>query len=117
MALRAVRSGEEICYDYAMTDSNPYMHFACKCGTPLCRGAVRADDWRRPDLRKRYGRAFSHYLLKRMQAERLTHRVAKPANERGAELHQNGGALLHKAVKTVALKDQHLHLADGGNGR
>lgn len=69
VALRPIRVGEEICFDYAMTDSTRYCEFQCWCGAPNCRGWVGADDWRRPELRRRYGRHFSPYLLRRIDAE------------------------------------------------
>jgi hypothetical protein len=69
VALRPIGTGEEICFDYAMTDSTRYCEFQCWCGAPNCRGWVRADDWRRPELRRRYGRHFSPYLLRRMAVE------------------------------------------------
>jgi len=69
VALHPIAPGDEICFDYAMTDSTRYCEFECWCGAPNCRGRVRADDWRRPELRRRYGRHFSPYLLRRMDAE------------------------------------------------
>jgi len=69
VALHPIAAGEEICFDYAMTDSTRYCEFECWCGAPNCRGWVRADDWRRAELRRRYGRHFSPYLLRRMEAE------------------------------------------------
>lgn len=69
VALKPIAAGEEVCFDYAMTDSTRYCEFQCWCGAPNCRGWVRADDWRRPELRHRYGRHFSPYLLRRMDAE------------------------------------------------
>lgn len=69
VALHAIAPGDEITFDYAMTDSTRYCEFPCWCGAPTCRGWVRADDWQRPELRRRYGRHFSPYLLRRMDAE------------------------------------------------
>jgi hypothetical protein len=69
VALRPIATGEEICFDYGTTDSTRYCEFQCWCGSPNCRGWVRSDDWRRSDLRSRYGRHFSPYLLRRMDAE------------------------------------------------
>ena len=38
VAMREVDPDEEICFDYAMSDSNPYDEFECCCGSLLCRG-------------------------------------------------------------------------------
>jgi len=68
VALRPVKAGEEICFDYAMSDSNPYDEFDCGCGTPTCRGRVTADDWKRQDLQQRYKGYFSPYIQRRIDA-------------------------------------------------
>jgi uncharacterized protein len=69
VALRDIAVDEEVCYDYAMTDSSSLtMNFACVCGEPGCRGRISADDWRRPDLQRRYHGHFSPYLQRRIEA-------------------------------------------------
>jgi len=68
VALRDLAPGEEITFDYAMTDSTPYDEFTCSCGTPSCRGLVTARDWERPDLQARYDGWFSGYLQRRIAA-------------------------------------------------
>jgi hypothetical protein len=62
IALRDIEVGEEVCYDYAMSDGSPYDEFACECGAPICRGQVTGEDWRRPELQVRYAGFFSAYL-------------------------------------------------------
>jgi hypothetical protein len=66
-AMRAIAPGEEICYDYAMSDGSPYDEFVCGCGAPNCRGRIRGEDWRRPELQARYAGWFSPYLQRRIQ--------------------------------------------------
>ncbi len=68
VAMRPIAPDEEVCFDYAMSDSNPYDEFDCGCGTPLCRGRITADDWQRPDLQQRYRGYFSPYLQRRIDA-------------------------------------------------
>jgi hypothetical protein len=68
VALRAIAAGEEIGYDYATSDGSPYDEFACRCGSPHCRGAVTGEDWRRPELQARYRGRFSPYLQRRIDA-------------------------------------------------
>lgn len=67
VALRDIEAGEEVCYDYAMSDGSPYDEFTCYCGAPECRGRITGDDWRRPELWQRYGRHFSPYLQRRIE--------------------------------------------------
>ncbi len=78
-AFRDIEEGEEICYDYAMSDGSVYDEFTCSCGSAKCRGEIRGSDWLRWDLRLRYGQMFSPYLLRRMEmleiAEPFAHEV------------------------------------------
>ena len=66
VAMRDIAADEEICFDYAMTDSDDYDQFECGCGTDLCRQVVSGDDWKRPDLRDRYEGWFSTYTARRL---------------------------------------------------
>jgi uncharacterized protein len=70
VAMRDIAPGEEVCFDYAMSDGTPYDEFACACGAPNCRGQVTGDDWRRPDLQARYAGYFSPYLQRRIDQVR-----------------------------------------------
>jgi uncharacterized protein len=66
VALRDIEVGEEVCYDYAMSDGSAYDEFACECGASTCRGRVSGDDWQRPELQVRYAGFFSAYLSVRI---------------------------------------------------
>jgi uncharacterized protein len=66
VAMRDIASGEEISFDYAMTDGEPYDEFTCACGTASCRGKVTGNDWRLPELWRRYQGYFSPYLQRRI---------------------------------------------------
>jgi uncharacterized protein len=66
VALREIEVGEEVCFDYAMTDCTPYDEFECHCGTAACRGTVRGDDWQLPELWAKYAGYFSPYLQRRI---------------------------------------------------
>lgn len=73
VAMRDIEPGEEVCFDYAMSDSSDYDEFECACQAPGCRGMVRGTDWRNPDLWERYDGYFSPYLQRRIdQRERET---------------------------------------------
>jgi hypothetical protein len=66
VAMRDIAPGEEVCYDYAMSDGSPYDEFDCACGAANCRKRVTGEDWRRPELRERYAGYFSPYLQRRI---------------------------------------------------
>jgi len=69
VALRNIKPGEEICFDYAMSEASDFAEFDCRCGAPGCRGRVRADDWMRAELQSRYRGHFSPYLQRRIDAQ------------------------------------------------
>ena len=77
VAMRDIAAGEELTFDYAMSDASDYDEFDCNCGTSLCRGRVRADDWRLDTLRHRYKGFFSPYIQRRIEAERHRSLLAK----------------------------------------
>ena len=66
VAMREIAPGEEICFDYAMTDSYPYDEFDCACRIAQCRRRVTADDWQLRELQERYRGFFSPYLQTRI---------------------------------------------------
>ncbi len=70
VAMRPIAVDEEICFDYAMSDSSDYDEFTCGCGTAACRGKITGHDWKLPELQKRYKGFFSPYLQRRI--DRLT---------------------------------------------
>ena len=70
VAMRDIAAGEELTFDYAMSDASDYDEFQCNCGVALCRGQVRADDWQLETLRHRYKGFFSPYIQRKIDAER-----------------------------------------------
>ncbi|MDL1897866.1 SET domain-containing protein [Anaerolineae bacterium CFX7] len=67
VAMRPLAAGEQICFDYAMTDGSDYDEFECHCGAPNCRHHVTGRDWRKPELWERYAGYFSPYLARRIE--------------------------------------------------
>ncbi|MBI5332311.1 MAG: SET domain-containing protein [Candidatus Aenigmarchaeota archaeon] len=68
VALRDIKSGEELTHDYAMcfTKRNNY-NFSCNCGTDCCRGNITDNDWKIKELQERYGNHFSWFILKKIK--------------------------------------------------
>lgn len=76
VARRDIAKGEEVCFDYATTDSSPYDEFSCQCGTADCRGLVTGNDWKSSDVQKRYRNEMSPYLQRRIEAAAMASRAA-----------------------------------------
>ncbi len=66
VAMKDIQPGEEITYDYAMTDANRHhvtcTEMECFCGTDTCRHVITGDDWKNEDLQKKYKGFFSAYI-------------------------------------------------------
>ncbi|GAB4546141.1 MAG: hypothetical protein Fur002_20970 [Anaerolineales bacterium] len=72
VAMRDIQPGEELTFDYAMSDGEPYDEFDCYCGAPNCRKKITGNDWKLPDLWKKYNGYFSPYLARRIAALQQT---------------------------------------------
>ncbi len=68
VAMRDIAIGEELSFDYAMSDGSDYDEFECSCGTARCRSKVTGRDWMEPDLQRRYRGFFSPYLARRISS-------------------------------------------------
>jgi hypothetical protein len=84
VAMRDIRPGEEICFDYAMSDTSNYDEFDCRCGARSCRGRVTGDDWRRLDLAARYAGYFAAHIERRRKALQIRPRL-RAVRQRSAE--------------------------------
>lgn len=72
VAMRNIMPGEEISFDYAMSDGTPYDEFTCGCGAQNCRGRVTGNDWQIEELWERYNGYFSPYIQRRIDAYRFS---------------------------------------------
>ena len=61
-ALRDIEIGEELSFDYAMSDSSHYDEFTCACGKDKCRDKITGMDWKKKDLQVKYSNYFSAYI-------------------------------------------------------
>ena len=61
-ALSDIEIGEELSFDYAMSDSSQYDEFTCACEKEGCREKVTGMDWQNKDLQIRYRNYFSSYI-------------------------------------------------------
>ncbi|MFC8504147.1 SET domain-containing protein-lysine N-methyltransferase [Pedococcus sp. NPDC057267] len=54
VAFRDVAEGEELTVDYATSTTDPDLLVRCHCETYRCRQMVTGEDWRIPELQRRY---------------------------------------------------------------
>lgn len=79
VAMRDIKPGEEILYDYAMIvasnqDSKNYFEMECTCGTDRCRKLINEEGWKDPELQVRYAGYFQYYiqnLIEKINATQL----------------------------------------------
>lgn len=69
VAMRDIAAGEEVTFDYAMTDDEEY-EMECHCGSATCRNVITGADWRNAELQAKYDGYFSWFIQKRIDAGR-----------------------------------------------
>ncbi len=65
VAMRNIRKGEELTWDYEMTENHPYWRMKCTCNSPKCRKLIGAYDNMPQDVRKKYKGYISTWLLRK----------------------------------------------------
>ncbi len=67
VAMRDIAADEELTFDYAMTDDEPY-EMECNCGTSSCRRVITGHDWMKVELQRKYDGYFSWFIQRRLDA-------------------------------------------------
>jgi uncharacterized protein len=72
VAIKDIKKGEEIVYDYAMViSSNPkstnYFEMECHCGAKDCRKIINEEGWKDPVLQQKYAGYFQYYIEKKIK--------------------------------------------------
>ena len=67
VAMRDIAADEELTFDYAMTDDEPY-EMECNCGTSSCRRVITGHDWMKAELQRKYDGYFSWFIQRRLDA-------------------------------------------------
>ena len=70
IAMRDIKSGEEITIDYAMCDDDNF-ELKCNCQSKSCRKIITGKDWMKKGLQEKYAGYFSIYLEKKINKGRL----------------------------------------------
>lgn len=63
VAMRDIKPGEEVTWDYEMTEESPWFRMRCRCGTPGCRGHIGNYQNMPPSVRKKYRGYISDWLI------------------------------------------------------
>jgi uncharacterized protein len=63
VAMRRIRKGEQITWDYEMTEKSWWWRMKCQCGTARCRGVIGSYARMPVDVRRRYRGFISEWLL------------------------------------------------------
>jgi SET domain-containing protein len=67
VAMRDIKSGEELTHDWATTDDLDYT-MQCRCGSSNCRGTITGKDWMNKELQKKYKGWFSWFIQRKIDA-------------------------------------------------
>ena len=70
VAMRDIKEGEAITFDYAMSDTKPIFAFDCWCGTSKCRKKIVGNDWQLTDLQERYAGWFAPHVARLIKQSR-----------------------------------------------
>jgi uncharacterized protein len=65
VAMRKIEKGEQITWDYEMTEKNETWKMKCKCGSPLCRRVIGHYKNMPRSIRKKYTGYISDWITKR----------------------------------------------------
>jgi SET domain-containing protein len=64
VAMRDIKKGEQITWDYEMTENSSWWVLKCKCGSPICRKRIGAYKNMPAEIRKKYKGYISSWLTK-----------------------------------------------------
>ncbi len=62
VAMRAIAAGDEVTWDYEMTEKSWWMKMKCRCGSPICRGTIGSYARMPRAIRKKYKGYISSWL-------------------------------------------------------
>ena len=70
VAMRPIAKGEEITWDYEMTERSWWWRMKCRCGSPECRGVIGSYSRMPARVRRRYKGFISSWLTRRSRRRR-----------------------------------------------
>jgi uncharacterized protein len=70
VAMRAIKKGEQLTWDYEMTENSDWWQLKCKCGSPICRKRIGRYSQMPKSIRKKYAGYISHWLTKKKRRKK-----------------------------------------------
>ena len=67
VTLRDIQKGEELTFDYCMSESDPEYEFSLQCPKAICRKKFSGNDWKKKELQEKYAGFFSAYLERKIR--------------------------------------------------
>lgn len=67
VAIKDIRKGKELTYDYGLVESNPKFRMQCRCGSKNCREVITGNDWRDDGFRSSKVR----YMLPALRSQQI----------------------------------------------
>ena len=67
IAIKDILIGEELTFDYAMTETDPEYNLELNCSKKECRGCFSGEDWKLPKIQKKYKGYFSTFIEDKIQ--------------------------------------------------
>lgn len=65
VAMRTIRPGEQVTWDYEMTENSPWWKMRCRCGSKICRKKIGAYKNMPENIRQKYKGFISSWLTKK----------------------------------------------------
>ncbi|XXQ34806.1 SET domain-containing protein [Plasmodiophora brassicae] len=67
VAMRDIKAGEQLVYDYSFTETEASLHsgMKCQCGSGQCRGVLTFSEWRSRAFVKRYHGHLTEYIWRK----------------------------------------------------
>ncbi len=70
VAIRDIEVGEELLYDYAMTEVDPNYEFNVVCHYSSCRKIITGNDWKKSELQEKYKGYFSLFIQEKIEKQK-----------------------------------------------
>lgn len=68
VAMRDIKKGEQITWDYEMTEDSDWCMENCQCGSPECRGTIRGYSFLSQEKREKYKKFTAKWLLEKYES-------------------------------------------------